>query len=167
MLILTFWDYALRPPLWAGNWIQEHRKVCKCRIRVGIIITRNRKSAFSKVLKLCFTSKPDRAYALRSLMDRKMNPNAPEGMQISNPHGHHIYKKSENAFSKVLKLCFTSKPDRAYALRPLTDRKWFQEHLKVCKSRIPMGIIFVRNRKSVFSKVLKLWFTLLMLILTI
>ena len=28
-------------------------------------------------------------------MDRKMNPRAPESMQISNPRAHHIYKKSE------------------------------------------------------------------------
>jgi hypothetical protein len=39
--------------------------------------------------------------------DRKMNPRVPESMQISNPHGHHIYKKSEECILKILKLCFT------------------------------------------------------------
>ena len=48
-----------------------------------------------KDLKLCVTSKTDRAYSLRPLMDRKMNPREPESMKISNPRGHHIYKKSE------------------------------------------------------------------------
>ena len=41
------------------------------------------------------TSKPDRAYALRPFIDRKMNQGAPERMKISNPRGHLNYKKSE------------------------------------------------------------------------
>ena len=76
------------------------------------------------------TSKPDRAYALRPLMKRKMIPRAAKSMQISNPRGHHIYKKSEARIFKGLKLCFTPKPDRAYALRPLMDRKMNLEHMK-------------------------------------
>ncbi len=40
-------------------------------------------------------------------LDRKMDPRAPESMQISNPHGHHIYKKSEECILMILKLCFT------------------------------------------------------------
>ena len=37
-------------------------------------------------------------------LDRKMNPRASESMQISNPHGHHIYKKSEECILKVFKI---------------------------------------------------------------
>ncbi len=43
-------------------------------------------SQILKLLKLCFTSKPDREYALRPLFDRKMNLRAPESMKISNPY---------------------------------------------------------------------------------
>jgi hypothetical protein len=37
-------------------------------------------------------------------MDRKKNPIAHESMQISNPHGHHIYKKSEECIFKGFKI---------------------------------------------------------------
>ncbi len=37
-------------------------------------------------------------------MDRKMNPRAPESMQISNPRAHHIYKKSEECIFKGIKI---------------------------------------------------------------
>ncbi len=37
-------------------------------------------------------------------MDRKKNSRAHESMQISNPHGHHIYKKSEECIFKGLKI---------------------------------------------------------------
>ena len=59
---------------------------------------------FQKFLKLCFTSKQDRAYALMLLIDRKMNPKEPESMQISNPLGDHIYKKSEARILKNFKI---------------------------------------------------------------
>ena len=61
---------------------------------LGHYIYKKLEVRISKVLKLCFTSKPDRAYALRPLMDLKMNPRAPESMQISNPRGHHINMQS-------------------------------------------------------------------------
>ena len=109
-----------------------------------------------KGFKLCFTSKPDGAYALRPLMDRKMNLEHRKVCK-SRIHMGIIYTKNrKSAFSNVLKLCFTSKPDREYALRPLMDRKMNLEHWKVWKSRIRVGIIFTRNRKSAFSKVWKI-----------
>ena len=37
-------------------------------------------------------------------MDRKMNPRAPESMKISNPRGHHNYKKSEECIFKGYKI---------------------------------------------------------------
>ena len=39
-------------------------------------------------------------------MDRKMNPRAPESMQISNPRRHHIYKKPEECIIKDVKIVF-------------------------------------------------------------
>jgi hypothetical protein len=65
---------------------------------------KKRKRAFSKVLKLCSTSKPDSVYKLRSLMDRNMNPREPEIKKISNPRGHHNYKKSEKCIFKDFKI---------------------------------------------------------------
>ena len=38
------------------------------------------------------------------LMGLKLNPRAPESMQMSNPHGHHIYKKSEECIFKGFKI---------------------------------------------------------------
>ncbi len=145
---------------------QEHRIVCESRIRVHIIFTRNRKRAFSKVLNLCFTSKPDRAYMLRPLMDRKMDLEHRKVCKSWILMGIIFTRNQKSAFSKVLKLWSTSKPDRAYVLRPSWTGKWIQEHRKLWKSRIRVGIIITRNRKSAFLKILKLCFTHLMLIKT-
>ncbi len=38
--------------------------------------------------------------AIKSLMGLKLNQRASESMQISNPRGHHIYKKSEECIFK-------------------------------------------------------------------
>ncbi len=37
-------------------------------------------------------------------MGLKLNPRASESMQISNPRGHHIYKKSEEFIFKGFKI---------------------------------------------------------------
>ncbi len=37
-------------------------------------------------------------------MGRKLNPRAPESMQMSNPRGHNIYKKSEERIFKGFKI---------------------------------------------------------------
>jgi hypothetical protein len=37
-------------------------------------------------------------------MGRKLNPRAPESMQMSNPRGHNIYKKLEECIFKGFKI---------------------------------------------------------------
>ncbi len=65
-------------------------------------------------------------------MDRKLNPRALKSMQNSNPRGRHIYKKPEECIFKDFKIVLhTFDTDRAYALRPLMDRKMNLEHRKV------------------------------------
>ncbi len=91
-------------------------------------------------------------------MDRKMNPRAPESMQMSNPRGHHNYKKSEECIFKGFKIVlhtFKAYQNQIEIMRLGHYRtgKRIQEHMKVFKSRIRMGIIFTRNRKRDFLNV--------------